>query len=175
MLEFEADAECQCLGNCCRQSRGRNYANFSDGVLAVSGERNPRNSSCQESRFAACTFVITGITNASEHSIPNAWHLESRACLASERTNILADARAVPEFWQNASTARITRISTAINTGQAAEAVRAEYGSKSASWQLGMPTQKQSFQAFRMVRRFWRGSPPADRPKPRKRTTPKTP
>jgi hypothetical protein len=48
--------------------------------------------------------------------IPNALHLESRACLASERTNIPAEARTVPVFSQHASTARKTRISTAINS-----------------------------------------------------------
>lgn len=44
---------------------------------------------------------------------------------------------------------------------------------KPGSWRLGMPTLKQSFQASRMVGRYGRGSPPADRPTPRKRTTPK--
>jgi len=53
-----------------------------------------------------------------EHPIPNASHVESRTCSAGEKDNIHAEARSMPDFWENASTARMTRISTAINNGE---------------------------------------------------------
>ncbi len=83
--------------------------------LSVSGDGNPRNYGCQETRFAPLAIVITGIAPASEYPIPNALHLESRVCLVCERHNIHAEARTVPDFSRNASTAKRTRISTAIN------------------------------------------------------------
>jgi hypothetical protein len=71
----------------------------------------------QETRVPALAVVIRGIELLPEHPIPNASHLESRTRSASEIDNIRAQARAIPTFWENVSTARMTRISTAINSG----------------------------------------------------------
>src|SRR5712664_1364062 len=82
---------------------------------SVSGCGNPRNSGRQETRFAKQTNDRREILVPPEKSPPNPGHAESRDCLARKRNNMNSKAKSVPDFLRNASIARKTRISTAIN------------------------------------------------------------